>query len=133
MGTTQADPRSIMCYEILGQITNNRQPTRGGTDITRKDYAFAAKVYPKSRTQPTPPRILVAAAQPAGFDHLSSEQEVDVIRRGFLTLEDVSLAKVESARASKVRGRKPVRARIKGSCAGSDPFFSSFELARTQN
>ena len=42
-----------------------------------------------------PLRILVASAQPLGLAHLSVEQEVDVIRRGFLPLEDAGLVAVE--------------------------------------
>jgi hypothetical protein len=40
-------------------------------------------------------RILVASAQPVGFGHLSIDQEVEVIRRGFQPLEDAGVATVE--------------------------------------
>jgi len=46
-GTTEADPQSVMCYEIPGSITRSGRAIVGGADITPKDYAFAAKVYPK--------------------------------------------------------------------------------------
>ena len=42
-----------------------------------------------------PLRILVGSAQPVGFVPLSVEQEVDVIRRGFLPLIDAGLVAVE--------------------------------------
>ncbi len=47
-GTTEADPTSIMCYQIPGEITKDGEPIVGGTDINEKDFAFAAKVYPKA-------------------------------------------------------------------------------------
>jgi hypothetical protein len=42
-----------------------------------------------------PLRILVAAAQPLGMGHLSIDQEIDVIRRGFQPLVDDGLVTVE--------------------------------------
>lgn len=48
MSTTEADPLSIMCYQIPGDITKDGKPIPGGVDINEKDYAFAAKIYPKS-------------------------------------------------------------------------------------
>jgi len=47
MGTTEADPQSIMCYQIPGAITKDGKPIPGGSDINRKDFAFAASIYPK--------------------------------------------------------------------------------------
>ena len=48
-----------------------------------------------------PLRILVAAAQPLGMGHLSIDQEIDVIRRGFQPLVDAGLVTVEAlARAT---------------------------------
>ena len=49
-GTTHSDPNSIMCYQIPGSITKNGKPIIGGLDIDASDYAFLAKVYPKSIT-----------------------------------------------------------------------------------
>jgi hypothetical protein len=51
---TRADPRSIMCYQIPGSITKNGKPIIGGLDIDRTDYAFAAKIYPKTGKKPLP-------------------------------------------------------------------------------
>lgn len=53
--------------------------------------AIPADVIPRCG----PLRILVAAAQPVGFGHLSVQQEVAVIRRGFEPLVDAGLATVE--------------------------------------
>jgi Astacin (Peptidase family M12A) len=48
-GTPHADPQSIMCYQIPGSLTKDGKPIIGGKDIDKKDYAFAALVYPKSK------------------------------------------------------------------------------------
>lgn len=50
LGTANADPKSIMCYQIPGSITKDGKPIIGGPDIDKQDYAFAAKIYPKSRS-----------------------------------------------------------------------------------
>ncbi|MBA2303182.1 MAG: peptidase M12 [Acidobacteria bacterium] len=47
MGTAEADPLSIMCYQIPGAITKNGKPIVGGKDINPTDFSFAASVYPK--------------------------------------------------------------------------------------
>jgi hypothetical protein len=47
---TKADPKSIMCYQILGELTKNGKPIVGGKDIDKKDAAFAAEIYPKKIT-----------------------------------------------------------------------------------
>ena len=52
MGTTEADPTSIMCYQIPGSITRNGRAIRGGKDINPKDFAFAASIYPKRVVTP---------------------------------------------------------------------------------
>lgn len=48
-GTTNADPNSIMCYQIPGSITKDGNPITGGTDIDPSDYNFVGQIYPKSR------------------------------------------------------------------------------------
>jgi len=50
-----ADPRSIMCYQIPGEITVDGEPIVGGLDIDKTDYAFAAKIYPKPPVAPKKP------------------------------------------------------------------------------
>lgn len=47
VGTKHDDSHSIMCYQIAGSITKNGKPIVGGTDIDKRDYAFAGSVYPK--------------------------------------------------------------------------------------
>jgi hypothetical protein len=44
---TGADPESIMCYQIPGDITRDGNPIIGGLDIDDSDYGFAAKIYPQ--------------------------------------------------------------------------------------
>jgi hypothetical protein len=59
MGTRESDPTSIMCYEIPAEITKNGRAIVGGTDITEKDFSFAAKIYPKPDAEggQTPQRL----------------------------------------------------------------------------
>ncbi|MDY6945020.1 MAG: M12 family metallopeptidase [Pseudomonadota bacterium] len=52
MGTSEADPVSIMCYHVPGAITKDGKAILGGRDINRKDYAFAGTVYPKKVSKP---------------------------------------------------------------------------------
>ena len=52
MGTTEADPHSIMCYQIPGDVTKDGKPIPGGLDINPKDFAFAASIYPKRVAPP---------------------------------------------------------------------------------
>ncbi len=50
-GTT-ADPKSIMCYQIPGEITRDGKPIIGGLDIDVSDYAFCASIYPQGAKAP---------------------------------------------------------------------------------
>jgi hypothetical protein len=47
MGTTEADPTSVMCYQIPAEITKNGKAIVGGKDINKKDFVFAASIYPR--------------------------------------------------------------------------------------
>ena len=47
MGTTESDPHSIMCYQIPAEITKDGKAIVGGRDINKKDFTFAASIYPK--------------------------------------------------------------------------------------
>jgi hypothetical protein len=49
MGTTEADPLSIMCYQLPGEIMKDGKPVPGGVDINANDFAFAKKLYPKKK------------------------------------------------------------------------------------
>jgi hypothetical protein len=53
LGTTP-DPKSIMCYQIPGEITKDGKPIIGGKDIDASDAGFAAKIYPKKGTPAKP-------------------------------------------------------------------------------
>jgi len=52
LGTPNADPNSIMCYQIPGTITKNGKPIIGGADIDKSDFAFMATIYPKLGKSP---------------------------------------------------------------------------------
>jgi Astacin (Peptidase family M12A) len=45
---TAADPKSIMCYQLPGEITKDGKPIIGGLDIDESDYSFAGRIYPKT-------------------------------------------------------------------------------------
>lgn len=47
LGTPNADPNSIMCYQLPGSITRDGNPIVGGTDITQSDYELVARIHPK--------------------------------------------------------------------------------------
>ena len=55
MGTKEADPISIMCYQLPAAIMKNGKPIKGGKDINPTDHAFAASLYPKKSRAATPP------------------------------------------------------------------------------
>lgn len=49
MATAQADPKSIMCYDLPGSIMKNGNAVPGGTDIDSLDAQFAGSIYPKKK------------------------------------------------------------------------------------
>ncbi|MGY4366692.1 hypothetical protein ACVW1A_002757 [Bradyrhizobium sp. LB1.3] len=57
MGTKEADPVSIMCYQLPAAIMKNGKPIKGGNDINPRDHAFAASLYPKKSRTATPPPL----------------------------------------------------------------------------
>jgi hypothetical protein len=60
MGTKEADPISIMCYQLPGEIMKNGKPIKGGKDINPRDHAFAASLYPKKSRSAMPPPFDIA-------------------------------------------------------------------------
>jgi len=72
MGTTEADPLSIMCYQIPAGITKDRLAIKGGSDINPKDYAFAGTLYPARAAAPAP-----ASESPADWGAPRSATRVD--------------------------------------------------------
>jgi hypothetical protein len=50
---TKPDPKSIMCYQIPGELTKDGKPIIGGLDIDDLDYTFAASIYPKKASPPS--------------------------------------------------------------------------------
>jgi len=61
-GTT-ADPNSIMCYQIPGEVTKDGKPIIGGKDIDPTDYGFAATIYPKKVGAPVNPAAAMRRAK----------------------------------------------------------------------
>jgi len=49
LGTPNADPKSIMCYQLPGAITKDGKPIPGGLDIDASDFAFVGTLYPKAK------------------------------------------------------------------------------------
>ena len=49
---TSVDAKSIMCYQLPGEITLDGKPIIGGIDINTMDFGFAAMIYPKKITAP---------------------------------------------------------------------------------
>lgn len=55
---TKPDGKSIMCYQIPGNLTKDGKPIIGGLDINDLDYAFAGGIYPKKIGAPQlPPAV----------------------------------------------------------------------------
>jgi hypothetical protein len=52
IGTASADARSIMCYQLPGEITKDGKPILGGTDIDAWDYEFISLIYPRPKKAP---------------------------------------------------------------------------------
>ena len=53
IGTASSDARSIMCYQLPGEITKDGEPILGGTDIDSWDREFIALIYPRIKAKPT--------------------------------------------------------------------------------
>ena len=54
---TIADAKSIMCYQIPGELTKDGKPIIGGKDIDKSDSRFAAMIYPKKVGTAKPPQV----------------------------------------------------------------------------
>jgi hypothetical protein len=64
LGTTEADPDSIMCYQVPASITRDGEAIPGGDDINPRDHAFAARVYPRAAK----PKSGAPAAKPTAAE-----------------------------------------------------------------
>lgn len=85
MGTSEADPTSIMCYHVPAEITKDGKPIPGGKDINTKDFAFAATIYPRTAKAPDAqapapkaPEVPRSEARPMGF--VSPAQAADAFQ-----------------------------------------------------
>jgi astacin (peptidase family M12A) len=63
-GTTP-DQKSIMCYQIPGELTKDGKPIIGGKDIDKSDSTFAGGVYPKT-SKPKSVKAKAKAASAGG-------------------------------------------------------------------
>jgi hypothetical protein len=73
-GTTP-DPKSIMCYQIPGEITIDGKPIIGGLDIDATDFTFAASIYPKSSAKPgKTKKKKTAAPKPKVMKHAAGKR-----------------------------------------------------------
>ncbi len=62
---TKPDPKSIMCYQIPGELTKDGKPIIGGKDIDSLDFGFAATIYPKKVGAPLNPAKALGRARPS--------------------------------------------------------------------
>jgi astacin (peptidase family M12A) len=62
---TAPDPKSIMCYQIPGELTKDGKPIIGGKDIDSSDFGFAATIYPKKVGAPLNPAKALGRAAPS--------------------------------------------------------------------
>lgn len=62
-GTTHADQKSIMCYQIPGTLTKDGKPILGGLDIDKQDADFVASIYPKKNKLARPPKVTAPATR----------------------------------------------------------------------
>ena len=76
MGTTEVDPLSIMCYDLPGEIMKDGKPVIGGSDINANDFAFAARIYPKSKKKQGQGAVAVAPPLISGAAP-ASDEDVD--------------------------------------------------------
>lgn len=112
MGTTEADPISIMCYEIPGEITKDGMPIVGGDDISAKDAEFAAMVYPKKQVEPSRKSETLASTPKA---NCVREREDDSAFK-ITILSEFEPEKKQGTRAKK---EKPMFAQVLASFAGA--------------
>lgn len=78
MGTQEADPVSIMCYDLPASIMRDRKPVKGGSDINERDYAFAARLYPRrGRTISSESEMDIRPSPTAPFGVVARSPELD--------------------------------------------------------
>ena len=111
MGTTEADPISIMCYEIPAEITKDGNPIVGGDDISAKDAEFAAIVYPKGTDEPR--RLGPSNSSP----QIRYDVETDDDSAFKITI--LSEFEPEKSQHKPLKKEKPMFAQVLASFAGS--------------
>lgn len=115
MGTQEADPLSIMCYQLPGSIMKDRKPVPGGLDINANDFAFAKKIYPKPerRSAEAPPPPQPPAAQPKRAGAANDRDEVNP------TFEVVIMDEFRPETPAGEEKQKPKFARVFASYCGA--------------
>jgi hypothetical protein len=76
MNSTRPDMRSIMCYQIPGDITRDGQPILGGTDIDVSDRDFIGRCYPMPAAVAAP---AASAHAPATASHAHRPDDAIVV------------------------------------------------------
>lgn len=79
LGTPRADSNSIMCYQIPGTLTIDRQPIPGGRDIDALDFAFAATCYPRQPAPASAPAHMAGLKAATGIAFSQAQAEAAVL------------------------------------------------------
>lgn len=77
---TKPDPKSIMCYQIPGELTIDGKPIIGGTDIDASDARFAASIYPK-KPAPKPKKAVKKRAATKATSKKRTASKKRAVRR----------------------------------------------------
>jgi hypothetical protein len=106
IGTASSDARSIMCYQLPGEITKDGEPILGGTDIDAWDREFIALIYPRIKAKPTKRR-----KKPAPKRQAASKKKSVVSRKPAKKAAKKNAAKKAPKRKSvaKTKARAPRR------------------------
>src|SRR5688572_2230760 len=111
MGTTEADPLSIMCYQLPAEIMKDRKPVPGGDDINAKDFAFAKSIYPKPQRQTSEPVKPVVVEAPRVATRV--EEASDTFE--LIVMDEFNSGSVEG----RVAGSRPKFAQVFASYCGA--------------
>jgi hypothetical protein len=107
IGTASSDARSIMCYQLPGEITKDGEPILGGTDIDSWDREFIALIDPRIKAKPTRRR-----KKPAPKRQASSKKKSVASRKPAKKAAKKAAAKKTAAKkAAKRSGAAKTKAR----------------------
>lgn len=79
IGTSVADPDSIMAYQVPGQVTIDGEPIPGGLDISLLDREFVALIYPQPEEpeEPEEPEDPEEPEEPDDEDECDDDEDED--------------------------------------------------------